>query len=157
MRCQTLPEHAYQVIHPTCYGCQPVICTVPNSNRFQHHQATYHPQLTGNAVQQMPPKRTLLLDKGNVTASNLLDVQQHHPQHQLHIEIEPLARFGMPAVSRPSLLLQKECMGFFFPQIFVFGVFLNDSGRHARVQFALLECHLATVRHVQQLPCSCPI
>ena len=51
----------------------------------------------------MPPKRTLLLDKGKVTASNLLEVQQHHPQHQLHIEIEPLARGGMHAVSKDNL------------------------------------------------------
>ena len=52
----------------------------------------------------MPPKRTLLLDKGKVTASNLLEVQQHHPQHQLHIEIEPLARGGMHAVSQANFL-----------------------------------------------------
>lgn len=46
-------------------------------------------------VDNEPPKRTLLLDRGKVNASQLLEVQQHHPQRQLHLEIEPLARSGM--------------------------------------------------------------
>lgn len=40
-------------------------------------------------------RRTLLLSKGQVNAAQLLEIQQHHPHHQLHIEIEPLARHGM--------------------------------------------------------------
>ncbi|DBA67866.1 TPA: hypothetical protein ACH3X2_014210 [Trebouxia sp. C0005] len=41
------------------------------------------------------PRRTLLLDKGQVNAAQLLEIQQHHPHHELRIEIEPLARHGM--------------------------------------------------------------
>ena len=54
-------------------------------------------------VPQEPPKRTLLLDKGQISAGKLLDMQQHHPHHQLRIEIEPLAKIGMPQV------MQLQC------------------------------------------------
>lgn len=50
------------------------------------------------ALLQETPRRTLLLGKGQVSAAQLLDIQQHHPHHQLHIEIEPLARHGMQRV-----------------------------------------------------------
>ncbi|KAL3155815.1 hypothetical protein ABBQ32_012827 [Trebouxia sp. C0010 RCD-2024] len=47
-------------------------------------------------VEHGAPRRTLLLDSGQVDAGKLLEVQQHHPHHQLRLEIEPLARPGMP-------------------------------------------------------------
>lgn len=51
---------------------------------------------------QGAPRRTLLLDSGQVDAGKLLEVQQHHPHHQLRLEIEPLARPGMPQVHLPT-------------------------------------------------------
>lgn len=50
------------------------------------------------ALIQETPRRTLLLGKGQVNAAQLLQIQQHHPHHQLHIEIVPLARHGMQQV-----------------------------------------------------------
>lgn len=50
------------------------------------------------ALAQDAPRRTLLLDNGQVDAGKLLEIQQHHPHHQLRLEIEPLARPGMPQV-----------------------------------------------------------
>ena len=53
---------------------------------------------------QEPPRRTLLLDKGQADASKLFEIQQHHPHHQLRLEIEPLARPGMPQVPPNSCI-----------------------------------------------------
>ncbi len=50
----------------------------------------------------MPTKRTLVLDKGQVNVKDLLEVQVKYPQWQLHLEIEPAARPGMPQVNPPS-------------------------------------------------------
>ena len=55
-------------------------------------------------VLQEGPRRTLLLDKGQVNAGKLLEIQQHHPHHQLRLEIEPLARPGVPQVNFEMIL-----------------------------------------------------
>ncbi len=52
----------------------------------------------------MPTKRTLVLDKGQVNVKDLLEVQVKYPQWQLHLEIEPAARPGMPQVKSPTPL-----------------------------------------------------
>jgi len=54
------------------------------------------------SVVQMPTKRTLVLDKGQVNVKDLLEVQVKYPQWQLHLEIEPPARTGMPQVNPPN-------------------------------------------------------
>lgn len=46
--------------------------------------------------EKMPTKRTLVLDKGQVNVKDLLEVQVKYPQWQLHLQIEPPARTGMP-------------------------------------------------------------
>ena len=54
------------------------------------------------SVVQMPTKRTLVLDKGQVNVKDLLEVQVKYPQWQLHLEIDPAARTGMPQVKPPT-------------------------------------------------------
>ena len=49
----------------------------------------------------MPTKRTLVLDKGQVNVKDLLEVQVKYPQWQLHLQMEPPARTGMPQVNPP--------------------------------------------------------
>lgn len=43
-------------------------------------------------------KRSLLLPRGEVTASKLLEIQQQHPPEHLRLEIDPLARTGADQV-----------------------------------------------------------
>ena len=73
------------------------------------------------ALLQETSRRTLLLSKGQVNAAQLLEIQQHHPHHQLHIEIEPLARHGMQRV-RQHLHLRLVSM-----TLLVQGIFTCDS------------------------------
>lgn len=44
-------------------------------------------------------KRSLLLQKGQVTLAELLKTQQQHPPEHLRLEIEPLARSGADKVN----------------------------------------------------------
>lgn len=64
------------------------------------------------SVVQMPTKRTLVLDKGRVNVKDLLEVQVKYPQWQLHLEIQPPARSGMPQVTPllPPSLLAFSCL-----------------------------------------------
>ena len=48
-------------------------------------------------------KRSLLLPRGEVTASRLLEIQQQHPPEHLRLEIDPLARTGADKVPSHSV------------------------------------------------------
>ena len=72
----------------------------------------------------MPTKRTLVLDKGQVNVKDLLEVQVKYPQWQLHLQIEPPARTGMPQVNPPintppSLLLLHCWMTFLYCKVLI--------------------------------------
>jgi len=82
--------------------------TVPSLTSFASMSSVASVQSTADrvaALLQEPPQRTLLLGKGQVDAAQLLEIQQHHPHHQLRIEIEPLARHGMQQVRQHLHLL----------------------------------------------------
>ena len=74
---------------------------VPVASARQHVLTLAVCEHRSTVMLQEAPRRTLLLDKGQVGASKLLEIQQHHPHHHLRLEIEPLARPGMPQV--PSM------------------------------------------------------
>ena len=82
--------------------------TVPSLMSFASMSSVASVQSTADrvaALLQETPQRTLLLGKGQVDAAQLLEIQQHHPHHQLRIEIEPLARHGMQQVRQHLHLL----------------------------------------------------
>ena len=74
----------------------------PCSSCLLHLQTTNSIVMAVSVV-QMPTKRSLVLDKGQVNVKDLLEVQVKYPQWQLHVEIQPPARPGMPQVPPPLL------------------------------------------------------
>ena len=72
-------------------------------------------------VVQAPPKRTLLLEEGQVNSAKLMEVQEHYPHHwMLHLEIEPQTRPGQPQVRQQNhvagrlTVISVDCFGLLY-------------------------------------------